>query len=346
MKIKWIFKYMLYNKIVLVTLMILSFNTWALPADVQATKDEGMRLYNIGHSTDAMHYLRQAAEAGDVEAMYYMGESERRQNMLGMTTEAMEWYLKAAEQGDPYSMLHLFRGGACIAGDRCPEDNEGWREAALDATLPKAEDGDPEAMLAMYHIYSSFHSSRLTWFYHVLGIPNRASKWLKSAAEAGLPEAQTLLGNQIMEGRGWYFTNNRRLAAAERWLRQAAEQDYVPAMNSLGGLMRKREAYPEAMGWYIAASEQGHLNGRMRLASCYIDPSEDPTCENIIQDRIKGWAIYYAINQELDSTASRRSLNLRHDLLTKNERLEGEELAEEWLSKKPPLSKFPPRLGY
>ncbi|MFB9866364.1 hypothetical protein [Vreelandella sulfidaeris] len=54
-----------------------------------------MRLYNIGHSTDAMPYLRQAAEAGDVEAMYYMGESERRQHMLGMTTEAMEWYPQA-----------------------------------------------------------------------------------------------------------------------------------------------------------------------------------------------------------------------------------------------------------
>ena len=337
---------MLLKKTFAAALLLWSINSWALPADIQDAKDEGMRLYNIGHSTDAMPYLRQAAEAGDVEAMYYMGESERRQNMLGMTTEAMEWYLRAAEQGDPYSMLHLFRGGACIAGDRCPEDSEGWREQALAITLPKAEEGDPEAMLAMYYIYSNLDSPRLTWFYNLVGIPTRASKWLKQAAEAGLPEAQTTWGRQIMAGQGWYFTESRRLKSAEEWLRRATEEGYVPAMDGLGQALREQGNYSEAMRWYIAASEQGHIEGRMWLAGCYIDPDEHPVCKDIEQDRIKGWAIYYAINQELDSTASRRSLNLRHDLLTENERLEGEELAEEWLRKKPPLSKFPPRFGY
>ncbi|WP_369335760.1 hypothetical protein [Halomonas sp. ND22Bw] len=47
-----------------------------------------MRLYNIQHSTAALPYLEQAAEAGDVEAMYYMGEAERRQRMMNMTREA------------------------------------------------------------------------------------------------------------------------------------------------------------------------------------------------------------------------------------------------------------------
>ncbi|WP_208858581.1 hypothetical protein [Vreelandella nigrificans] len=96
-----------------------SLHSWALSADIQAAKGEGMRLYNIGYSTAAMPYLRQAADTGDVESMYYMGESERRQKMMGFTTAAMEWYLKAAEQGDPYAMLRLFQGGACIGG--CPE---------------------------------------------------------------------------------------------------------------------------------------------------------------------------------------------------------------------------------
>ncbi|BBI63357.1 tetratricopeptide repeat protein [Vreelandella sulfidaeris] len=328
-----------------------SLNSWALPADIQAAKDEGMRLYNIGHSTAAMPYLRQAADAGDVEAMYYMGESERRQNMMGLTTEAMEWYLQAAEHGDPYSMLRLFSGGACIVGDRCPEGSDdwqekGWREAALDITLPKAEAGDPEAMLAMYYIYANLDASRLNTVYNFLGIPTRAGKWLKRAAEAGLPEAQTRWGRHIMNGRGWYFTKSRRLAAAERWLRQAAEQDYAPAMNGLGGLLREQEAYSEAMRWYIAASEQGHLNGRMRLASCYIEQDQDPTCEDIEQDRVKGWAIYYAINQEANSSTSERSLSLRRDLLSEEERRLGEELAEEWLNKEPPLSNFPSRIGF
>jgi len=329
----------------LLFLLLWSINSWALPADIQAAKDEGMRLYNIGHSTAAMPYLHQAADAGDVEAMYYMGESERRQKMMGFTTAAMEWYLKAAEQGDPYAMLRLFQGGACIGGE-CPEDSDDWREAALKITLPKAEAGDPEAMLAMYYIYANLDASRLNTVYNFLGIPTRAGKWLKRAAEAGLPEAQTRWGRHIMNGRGWYFTKSRRLAVAERWLRQAAEQDYAPAMNSLGGLLREQEAYAEAMRWYIAASEQGHLNGRMRLANCYIESDQDPTCEDIEQDRVKGWAIYYAINQEANSSTSERSLSLRRDLLSEEERRLGEELAEEWLNKEPPLSNFPRRFGF
>jgi uncharacterized protein len=325
--------------------LIWSLNSWALPADIQAAKDEGMHLWGISEWIEMQPYLEQSAAAGDVESMYYLGEATRLLSR-GLTTEAMEWYLKAAEHGDPYAMLRLFQGGACTAGDRCPEGSDDWREAALDITLPKAEAGDPEAMLAMYYIYANLDASRLTSVYNFLGIPTRASKWLKRAAEAGLPEAQARWGRHIMNGRGWYFTKSRRLAAAERWLRQAAEQDYAPAMNSLGGLLREQEAYSEAMRWYIAASEQGHLNGRMRLASCYIEPVQDSTCEDIEQDRVKGWAIYYAINQEANSSTSERSLSLRRDLLSEEERRLGEELAEEWLNKEPPLSNFPHRFGF
>ncbi|MDR5860441.1 SEL1-like repeat protein [Halomonas eurihalina] len=92
-----------------------------------------MRLYGLGISGEIIPYLEPAAEAGDVEAMYYLGEVHRLRHM-GLTEEAMGWYLQAAEQGDPYAMLRLFEGGACIAGDECPEDAEGWREKALAET--------------------------------------------------------------------------------------------------------------------------------------------------------------------------------------------------------------------
>ncbi|BBI63355.1 hypothetical protein HSBAA_46610 [Vreelandella sulfidaeris] len=176
----------------LAALLMWSLNSWALPADIQAAKDEGMRLWGLSEWIEMQPYLEQCAEAGDVESMYYLGEATRLLSR-GLTTEAMEWYLKAAEQGDPYAMLRLFQGGACIGGE-CPEDSDDWREAALDITLPKAEAGDPEAMLAMYYIYANLDASRLTFVYNFLGIPTRAGKWLKRAAEAGLPEAQTRWG--------------------------------------------------------------------------------------------------------------------------------------------------------
>ncbi|WP_431025503.1 tetratricopeptide repeat protein [Halomonas sp. H5] len=318
----------------LIVLLVLPISAWALEPEAQAAKNEGMRLYNIGHSTAAMPYLRQAAEAGDVEAMYYMGEAERRQQMMGLTRAAMEWYLKAAAEGDAYSMLQLFRGGACTAGDRCPEGFEDWHHAALAITQPQAEAGDPDAMLAMYHIQRMFEASR------------RAGEWLERAAEAGQPEAQTLLGRQILSGRGWYLTNGRRVSAAEEWFRRAAEQGYVPAMNELASVLANLERYEDAWYWYVQASDNGHINGRQWLGNCYMEPERDSICQ-VDQDLVKGWTIYYAIDQEVDGTSSRRSLQLRRELISDAERREAEELAgAEWIGREPPLSRFPPRFGY
>lgn len=57
----------------LTTLMVP--HAWALDEDAQAAKDEGMRLYGIRRADTAIPYLEQAAEAGDVEAMYYLVEA-------------------------------------------------------------------------------------------------------------------------------------------------------------------------------------------------------------------------------------------------------------------------------
>ena len=324
-----------------------SINSWALPADIQAAKDEGMRLYNIGHSTAAMPYLRQAADAGDVDAMYYMGESERRQKMMGFTTAAMEWYLKAAEQGDPYAMLRLFQGGAYIGGE-CPEGSDDWREAALEITLPKTEAGDPEAMLAMYYIYANLDASRLTSVYNFLGIPTRAGKWLKRAAEAGLPEAQTRWGHHIMNGRGWYFTKSRRLEAAESWFSRAAEQGYVPAMEQMEYVNREQQDFDESWKWMEQASLHGSFDYRLGLGWCYLDPSYPPDqrCVNE-KDPIKGWAILYALHVELEDNNSEDIMDWNQEELTADQKKEAEALAEaEWIGRHPPLSRFPRRFGF
>jgi TPR repeat protein len=338
------------NRLVLPLFLLLlwSLNSWALPADIQSAKDEGMRLYEIGHSTAGMPYLLQAADAGDVDAMYYMGESERRQNMMGLTTKAMEWYLKAAEQGDPYAMLRLFQGGACIGG-KCPEGSDDWREAALEITMPKAEAGDPEAMLAMYYIYGNLDASRLTSVYNFLGIPTQASKWLKRAAEAGLPEAQTTWGRRIMGGRGWHFTKNRRLEAAESWFSRAAEQGYVPAMEQMDRVNREQQDFESSWKWMEQASLHGSYEGRLRIGWCYLDPSYPPDqrCVND-EDTVIGWAMLYALDHELGggNTAS-NVLRRNEDKLDEAERQEAEALAEaEWIGRQPPISKFPHRFGF
>ncbi len=314
-------------------LLMLPTSAWALEPEVQTAKDEGMRLWGISEWIEMQPYLEQSASAGDVESMYYLGEATRLLSR-GLTREAMDWYLKAAEQGDVYAMLRLFQGGACIAGDVCPEVEEDWHHAALAVARPQAEDGDPDAMLAMFDIYRMFDE------------PRRAGEWLERAAEAGQPEAQTILGNQILDGRGWYLTNSRRLNAAETWLRRAAEQEYVPAVDRLAATLANLNKNQEAWSWFVVASELGHVNGRRWLGSCYMEPEKDSVCQ-VEQDLIKGWAIYYAIHEELGNTYSARSLRLRRELLSENERKEAEALAEaEWIGREPPLSNFPPRFGY
>ncbi|MFM9272021.1 tetratricopeptide repeat protein [Halomonas elongata] len=283
-------------------------------------------------------YLEKAAEAGDVEAMYYLGEATRLLGR-GLTEEAMGWYLKAAEQGDPYAMLRLFEGGACIAGDECPEGEEGWREKALAETLPKAEAGDTDAMLALYHVYRLMDDS------------GEGVDWLEKAAKAGNPEAQTRLGMNIRGGQGWYFLESRRLEAAEEWFRKAAEQGYVPAMSDLAGVLEKQEKLKQAWEWTVKASEHGDVEERFGIGWCYLNPEElnaaagIDMCQNK-QDVVLGWGILLAMVEEADNHSARSAMKRNKGEITPEEIEQAKEVAREWINKEPPLSNFPPRFGF
>ncbi|EWH03593.1 tetratricopeptide repeat protein [Halomonas sp. BC04] len=320
--------------LLLIALLVLPISAWALEPEVQAAKDEGMRLWGISEWIKMQPNLEQAADAGDVEAMYYLGEATRLLDR-GLSQRAMAWYLEAAEQDDPYSMLRLFQGGACTAGDRCPDGHDDWHHAALAMTQPDAEAGDPDAMLVMFDIYRMFDQ------------PRRAGDWLERAAEAGQPEAQTILGNQILDGRGWYLTNGRRLQAAKQWFRRAAEQGYVPAMERLLRVLGDLEAYEEAWNWVKEGSINGSYDARLGIALCYLEPEDDPVY-SYEEDVIEGWAVLHAIDIETQGAGQiRGAKRLFRSLLTDDQVEEAEALAEEeWIGREPPLSRFPPRFGY
>ncbi|MBW6393518.1 tetratricopeptide repeat protein [Billgrantia antri] len=306
---------------------------WALNEEAQAAKDEGMRLWGISEWIKMQPYLEQAAEAGDVEALYYLGEATRLLDR-GLSQRAMAWYLQAAEQGDVHAMLRLFQGGACTAGDRCPEGYEDWHHAALAVAQPQAEAGDPDSMLAMFDIYRMFDQ------------PRRAGDWLERAAEAGQPEAQTILGNQILDGRGWYLTNGRRLSAAEEWFHKAAEQGYVPAISRMADVLRRQGDYQLSWEWMKKASLSGNYDSRLGVGWCYLDPQRDDRCQNE-QEKIQGWAILHALSIEMDDTSARSVMEWNEEQLPAEERREAEELAgAEWIGREPPLSRFPSRFGY
>ncbi|MFM9272022.1 tetratricopeptide repeat protein [Halomonas elongata] len=319
-------------------LLVFSSLTWGMDDETQASKDSGMIDYNLGYVADAIPKLKAAAVAGDVESMYYLGESYRLTHM-GMTSEALEWYLKAAKHNDPYAMLRLWGGGACVAGDECPGDAEGWREKALDEQLPLAEEGDAEAMLALYYIYGALDDS------------DEGNEWLEKAAEAGNPEAQDRLAKMIRDGYGFYWSDESRLEAAEKLARQAAKQGHVPAMRTLSSMLEEQGEEEESWEWEVKASDAGLLDARFGVAWCYLNPDSlqefgGEQCR-VKKDPIKGWAILYAMREEAGDHYPKNLMERNRDLLTYDQRQEAEALAEdEWLNHGPPLSNFPPKYGF
>lgn len=319
-------------------LTVFSSLAWGLNDEVQDAKESGMIDYNLGYVVDAIPKLEVAAEAGDVESMYYLGESHRITHM-GMTSEALEWYLQAADYGDPYAMLRLWGGGACVAGDYCPENAEGWREKARDEQLPLAEEGDAEAMLALYYIYGALDDS------------DEGNAWLEKAAEAGNPEAQDRLAKMIRDGYGFYWSEESRLEDAEKLARQAAEQGYVPAMRTVSSMLEKQGNEQESWGWEVKASDAGMLDARFGVAWCYLNPDTfqefgGSQC-GVERNAVKGWAILYAMREEAGDHYPKSLMERNRDLLTYEQRQEAEALAEdEWLNHGPPLSNFPPKYGF
>ncbi|SDM76794.1 hypothetical protein SAMN05192555_11921 [Franzmannia pantelleriensis] len=318
---------------------LLSPSVLALDEEAQAAKEEGMRLYGIRQADTAIPFLEQAAAAGDAEAMYYLGEANRRLVMGNMNQAALDWYYQAAQHGEPYAMLRLFDGGACELGDVCPENGDDWPQEALELTLPKAEAGDAEAMAALYNIY----------YYVEDPDEDEAMKWLHRAAEAGNVNAMNWLGELARNDEQGYASDTERLEAAEVWFRKAAEAGYAPSKNNLASVLNHLDQHEEAWKWIVKASEAGHVNGRGWLAACNIEPrgADMNLCRSAPDlDPAKGWAILRAMNEEAPGTSSERLLRVYGESVTPEQRAEGEAMMDEWLNREPPLSYFPEKFGY
>ena len=98
------------------------------------------------------------------------------------------------------------------------------------------------------------------------GPPEKAARWIDAAARYGMVEAQLLLGQILLDGRGM----PQDMAAARGWFRVAAEAGSLAARNMLG---RCHElgwggAVDEALALacYCVAAEAGHDWAQYNLA--------------------------------------------------------------------------------
>ncbi|MCE8001862.1 tetratricopeptide repeat protein [Billgrantia ethanolica] len=322
----------------LITVTVLALSSLMIPTalaldeEAQVAKDEGMRLWGIHQWIKMQPYLEQAAEYGDVESMYYLGEANRLLSR-GLSLAALEWYHRAAQLGEPHAMLRLYDGSACELGDVCPEDGNDWREAALVATLPKAEAGDAEAMGALYDIYT------------YLDRHDEAMEWLLLSAEAGNLDSMNWLGQLARDDEENYATEPERLEAAAEWYRRAAEADYVPAIHNLSLVLLQLEQSQEAWEWMQIASDEGHIDARLGIGWCYLEPERDALCKNE-KDVVKGLGMLTALVQATNMEMINPLINDFKQKLGEEQLIESEAVAERWLVKEPPLSHFPDKFGF
>ena len=83
---------------------------------------------------------------------------------------------------------------------------------------------------------------------------DQAVNWWQKSAERGQADAENALGQFYFHGEAPGDTNRINYAASAKWLRKAAEQDFVSAMNNLAFLYQYGWGVPrnlsEALKWY------------------------------------------------------------------------------------------------
>jgi TPR repeat protein len=200
--------------------------------------------------------IRAAAESGDAEAQYQLGQMrERADGMRRDISEAISWYEKAAANGQVDAALAL--GRIHINGTGVKKSYEMARRWYLLA----AEQG---SLRGVFHV--GYCDDRLERY-------ESALEWYRKAAEGGDLAAAFNLAQLYRLGQG----AEKNFAAAEKWFRVAAREGDGEALRELG-LLLLREAgdggSAEGMEFLRRAATGGDTAAQYHLAQWLVD--DDP----------------------------------------------------------------------
>ncbi|VXC97261.1 conserved exported hypothetical protein [Pseudomonas sp. 8Z] len=293
---------------------------------VQEAKSKGLVLYQQRKQISATPYLKIAAEAGDREAQYYLGEALRHAKFF-MSSEAQRWYEAAAEQGDLHAMLRLAsKRDLCGTLEACSQDQDYWRQRAYKEGLERAEKGDLQAMSQMYA---------------VTGDPD----WLKKAAEAGSLVGQYQLANYYKNGNDWFFLPGAREREVEKWYGAAAENGHALAMMECFGMSATRGDFENARKWLVKAAEKGEVDAVSTYGANLVHM---PDQMGFPLDKVRGYAflsLVAEIRHEGDDF-ERGLLKAIEPTMSADQISKAKAYAEEWKKTHPAISYFDPRFGF
>ena len=206
----------------------------------------------------AFELMKAAAEQGHADAMGGLGYFYS----AGLVTPkdqklAIEWFRKGADKGSAKAQLNL--GNLLLKGQGdTAADPETQRKEALQWIQKAADENLPEAALAYANI-AYFGDHGVEKNYEI------AAKYSKVAAEAGLADAQNMLGN--LYHYGWGIPCDKALG--DQWFRKAALQGHIKAQSnlgsSLGPLSDPKEKRIEAIAWLLMAADQAEVTAEKEL---------------------------------------------------------------------------------
>jgi TPR repeat protein len=187
--------------------------------DMVALLSEGFQAYNAGNYAKAVELFRKAAEQGNMNAQYNLGNCYENGNGVPQDyKKAAEWYTKAADQGDMDAQLYL--GDCYFDGNGVPQD---YKKGA-EWYRKSAEQGNT---YAQYNLGNCLIDGNGVQQNQAEGV-----KWLIKASEQGNDLAQNNLGYAYQHGEGV----KQDLKKAKEWYEKAAAQGNKRAKEHLAEL--------------------------------------------------------------------------------------------------------------
>ena len=307
--------------------LLLSSFSWADLTSEQA-RDKGLALYQQSDWYDSQPLLQIAAEAGDNEAQYYLGEAIRLSNRY-MTPDAAKWYTAAANQGNLYAMLRLSNAqDLCTFLTNCAHDAAKWKEKVLEQGRQRAEQGDTTAMIALY-------------------MAGQGLEWLEKAADSGDHYAQFTLAGFYGDGAGWFIVPGRREETIKQLLKSAAESGFPLAMMHYLEYLSEEKDSEEICTWITRSAEGGYINGVYGLAAHL---AHMPPRFGFPKDLIKAYGLFYLLSQLKGGGGAAQDAQYALDevrpLMKEHEIAQAIQFAKEWEATHPPLSYFVPVYGF
>ena len=248
-----------------------------------------------------------------------------------MNPEARKWYEASAAQGDLYAMIQLGRSekDLCTFSNDCPPDQKKpieWLNQAKNIAMPKAIQGDAEAMYILYELTLD-------------------DAWLEKAAMAGNALSQYWMGVGYQQGEG-FFLPWKRGEAVVKWFKASAEGGYPKSMMEYAAILFESGDIEGFRHWNEQAALVGYADTVYGYGS---DIAHEPDTYGFPLDIIKGYALVYLLS-ELDGGGGMQ-VNVEYKLpliaakMTPEQIIEAKEFAKKWKSTHPPLSFFPDKLS-